>query len=43
VEEKDVERVVLEEDLVILELEEVEDFCVFAKVAVAKGSGIGMH
>jgi hypothetical protein len=35
VEEKDVERVVLEEDLVILE---VEDFCVFSK-----GSGMGMH
>jgi hypothetical protein len=29
VEEKDVERVVLEEDLVILELGEVEDFCAF--------------
>jgi hypothetical protein len=45
VEEKDVERVVLEEDLVILELEEVKDFCVFAKVAKGKrkGSGIGMH
>jgi hypothetical protein len=45
VEEKDVERVVLEEDLVILELEEVKNFCVFAKVAKGKrkGSGIGMH
>jgi hypothetical protein len=35
VEEKDVERVVLEEDLVILE---VEDFCAFSK-----GSGMGIH
>ena len=45
VEEKDVERVVLEEDLVILELEEVKNFCAFVKVAKGKrkGSGIGMH
>jgi hypothetical protein len=40
VEEKDVERVVLEEDLVNLELEEVEDFCVLWS---SIGSGMGMH